>query len=366
MKKKLIVIILVVIFSIFIAGCSGVIKPDTSETVTNQPAYSETQVKEIVNAVLEKGEFANLLAGDRFRSTGKFVSGGFHEIDTEDQGGSMSGSAEIVQQVKSTDDIKQYFYGTFTKDAADIFLKTLFGDPPLYKDVDGKLYINNNVVSHYLIRCNWLSDNLAILQNTPNQIVVEMDVKFFIQPSDIQRRSLTLIREGDQWLMTESFVPVEYAPETASQNQPAYSEEKVKEIVSTCLERGKFADLLANADFLTTGKSEKVLKAEFAKIDRDKQQSWFPPETLSMLQQINNTDDIRQYFYNTFTRDIADYFSNILISSSPCYKDINGKLYENLSIAAFPFLMDEWMPDSLAIVQNTQNQIVVEDGCEGR
>lgn len=185
------------------------------------------------------------------------------------------------------------------------------------------------------------------------------------------------------------------------ENQFAYSEEDVKDIVAKALERGKKANILAAGDFqfirneFYTSNGSALNRHTLPKniddyddyyddyfeneknecdymyhaIDtlyQGKPTDYNMPEALEIVQEVKSTDEIKQYFYNTFTKEAADKFLIGMVDGEECplYKDINGKLYENHSVTAMPFFMGKWYLDTLTILENAPNKIVVEMDAE--
>ena len=118
---------------------------------TSQPsagdALSDSEIKIIVDDALLRGGNANMLYEAGFRTNeDSTTKDGYRTIDMENQPQlkDFPDIVDLLRQIKSTDDIKQYFYNTFTGDVAKNFLDNLFGDE-MYRDIDGKLYINMNI-----------------------------------------------------------------------------------------------------------------------------------------------------------------------------------------------------------------------------
>lgn len=185
MKRIMSGLFLFLAISVLLIGCESNKGNQTEGTKTNpKESYSvnltDNEVKEILNELIPK-------AVDIY---GMFNPPGSFKIDATKKIPGEAGYAQVIEEnVQSVADIKKMVGEVFTEDfAQDRFYSNYLtpdegGDPPLYKDYEGKLYVDADRGGHGWAT-EFLIDTARLKEQKDHIAEIELDVKVLDEPSD--------------------------------------------------------------------------------------------------------------------------------------------------------------------------------------
>ncbi len=184
MKRLMSGFFLFLAFSVLLVGCESGMGSPTEATKTNAIESSsvnltDKEAKDILNELIPKAES---LYG-MFNGSGWFKSDETKTIPGED------GYALVIDEnVKSVADLKKAVEEVFTKDMAQTvfysrYLTSDKGDRPLYRDYEGKLYVDTNNGGHGW-PIEFLVDTARLKGQKDNVVEIELDKTVLDDPSD--------------------------------------------------------------------------------------------------------------------------------------------------------------------------------------
>lgn len=201
--------------------------PETRE-VSPQPDTDASDSVAIVNACLDRGLDAQIIAYASFpQKYGEDSYLPFYPIDYDfvppDSNANIEAELELAQKLRSVQDIKDFFYGTFTGDAADRLLVAMFNERyELYKDIDDALYINGDIGTVGITRWEWVRESMKIVESSPDMIIAEMQTQFLDEGRGV--KWLTIRNVNGKWLMDSSFCITDAADIPPEEYRPTFYE----------------------------------------------------------------------------------------------------------------------------------------------
>ncbi|MCL2068388.1 MAG: lipoprotein [Oscillospiraceae bacterium] len=112
-----------------------------------------------------------------------------------------------LMQIHSIEDIHRYFHDRFTEKVAQAIIYRMFCEGyELYKEFDGELYQNQwvSVATGVFLSTRWDVENITVLSIDENEIQAQMPVEPF-GGEPIPAVGITVVRNGDKWLLNETF-----------------------------------------------------------------------------------------------------------------------------------------------------------------
>jgi len=201
-------------------------QPQASEA-SSEPVISDTDPASIVNACLDRGTNAQLIAYAEFSQKQDPAHSPFYPIDYDfippDPSANIDADLELARKLRSVQDVKDYFYGTFTEDAADRLLESIFNERyELYKDIDGELYVNGDIGTVGIMRWDWNRESMKIVESSEDTIIAEMRTTFRDEDSGV--KWLTIRNIDGKWLMDSSFCFADAAEIPPGEYRPTFYE----------------------------------------------------------------------------------------------------------------------------------------------
>ena len=317
------------------AGCTG--------PAEELPGPEE--VEEIVAQALYRGEAANLLyLGDFSGGKGPDSWGKWWEARPEyvftDSFETQVDLQALLDEIQSVEDIQAYFRGTFVPALAERYIGNLFSPArQKYTFEEGQLYLNGSMPMVPLSLITWEREVQEILEQTEDTLVVSLRGRYMLTGNEAVL-PLRLQRLDGQWLLDESFSPVEYDPD-----EGFYTPEEAAAILHAALENGDRADDLNRAGFSTTGRGD---REGYTLID-------LTEVTEEQAKDLQSWETVQAAFREIFLPAAAE---RCIQNAEVLYRDTDRGLAENLAVAAMPLSMSFWDEKNVIVYRNTEDAMV--------
>lgn len=352
--RKLVVLLLL---ALVCTGCSQYAKP------AELTQLSEVEIAAIVDEALTRGEIANVLylgdfwpsaynsytddAGVLFRPIeGPPYTHNYVSLPIPD------GADEQYAALGSRADIAAMFSSTFVSPLAERYYADIAEQ---YAFADGSLYLNNSVAVIPLSLIVWQHMPLDILEQTGEHLTVELAGTYMLTGHEAVL-PLTLTKQGDNWLLDESFSPIEYTEEDYY-----YNEAELADIISDVMSRVELANRAYSADSFYT--IENTMQGEYGKrtalIDPDNQGDSI---YAYLAEKFQTTDDVKKCFADAFIPEVAQkYIYNRFDASGgvAAYVDRADGLAVCPEVYYPPITIINWHLDNYTIWQNSETQIIL-------
>ncbi|GHU80417.1 hypothetical protein FACS1894191_5670 [Clostridia bacterium] len=168
--------------------------------------FSKETVKSNVGYALASAVSAdNIYQGGFITTGGSIEKNGYHFAAIDIENGDFY-TRNRLGGLFTTSDIENSFKLVFTEETAKKYLKKL-SDIPLYIDggteSEPVLYINKDVTNPPIAAGTWNTDDMEVIENTPDKITVKLR---FETADGAKDRSLTMVPGANRrWLLTDSY-----------------------------------------------------------------------------------------------------------------------------------------------------------------
>lgn len=183
--------------------------------IAEQSRLSDLEIAVLVDEALNRGEIANAFyLGDWWCSVEKFYENDedilFWQVETIRNSLPIpDGASDSYFALKSWNDVEHMFGATFV---ASLFERYLADIAEQYVFVDGDLYINEALAVMPLSLIVWQHEPLRVIEQTAERLTVELAGTYMLTGHEVVLH-VNLIKQGHDWLLDESFSPMEYTEE---------------------------------------------------------------------------------------------------------------------------------------------------------
>lgn len=315
---------------------------------------SEAEIAVIVDEALERGEIANAFyLGDWRHSVENFYE---YDEDTlfwqvESIAASLpipDGAGVQYSALDSWADVENMFGAAFVAPLSEQYLTDIAEQ---YVFVDGVLYLNEAVAVRPLSLIVWQHEPLKVIEQTAERLTVELAGTYMLTGNEVVL-PVNLIKQGNDWLLDESFSPIEYA-----EGDCFYSQTEVNEILADVMARAELANYAAAADSFHI--VEESVKRESDKttalIDTDNQDEAIYAQLAKKLKTIN---DVENCFREAFVSDVAQEYSRKL-PESEAYVERPGGLAVRIDVSYMPIMMMDWDMNDYTVWLNSEREIIL-------
>lgn len=331
--------------------CSGCAQNEESPEVSR---LSEAEIAVIVDEALERGEVANVFyLGDWWRSVENFYEHdegtSFWQVETIRASLPIpDGASEQYSNLGSWDDVENMFGAAFVAPIAERYLADIAEQ---YVFVDGVLYLNEAVAVMPLSLIVWQHEPLNVIEQTAESLTVELAGTYMLSGHEVVL-PVNLIKQEDDWLLDESFSPIEYTEEDYF-----YSQAELDEILADVMVRVELANCAAAADSFHI--IEESVQCETDKstalIDRDKQ---YDVIYAYLAKRLKTTEDVQNCFAEAFVPEVAQKYSQNLLESDAYVERADG-LAVRIDVAYMPITMQDWHTDDYTVWLNSEREIIL-------
>lgn len=211
--KKIVILLIVILAAIVAVSCQTAKTTQQDSTIVQEDSNLQ-EVQGILSDLVPKGvDIYQVFSDppDSYPSDGKIQLYG------------VEFRLANLEKYSSVQDIEKAIYDVYTKRAADFyFIDVYLENPhsiPSFADVDGRLYVNFEVMLHY-IPVVWDISNAKIVYYNEKSITVEMPMWYDYQISaeanntrldEIYNRTpktrhITIIKEDGQWKLDSALI----------------------------------------------------------------------------------------------------------------------------------------------------------------